>query len=534
MMGNSLSPGLYIMTVEDIFNRKKPNQKIYVSFYEIYCSQLYDLLHERSKLVLREDGNSNINVVGLLTIEVSSPDELWQCIDKGNEQRITSTTSANYDSSRSHSILQIRIIEEQNEVGKLCFIDLAGNERGADTYDNDKQTRLDGAEINKSLLALKECIRALDQGGKHTPFRGSKLTLVLKDSFVGNCRTMMIANIAPSNSCCELTLNTLRYADRVKELSSVKPGAPVSKKDDNLSNKLMLPRLDKKTKSTNAEAQKLKQDPLPKLDKPPRPVENKPIQSVQEIGKNISLAPPVDTKGNALKNQKSDQKLPVKNIRQHSDSNQKQKRQASSSREFKKPNPNLRKNYTHEEDSAGFSDQKAVNKKKLLPIPIKPVPSSEQKPSTFLPKRPNALQFTVLNKYFKRPIDSMSKDELKELHMAIIDDMIGFEENFLVEAKTAAQTIEHCTKRQQKIVDAFEDPAHEVDPYLNETEKMLELEFQTTNALMAKLKTFKRLLYEENQFANKYICDPKDNKKGNVKVSDFEIRSHDSLLLEDD
>jgi kinesin family protein 2/24 len=77
---------------------------------------------------------------------------------------------------------------------------------------------MDGAEINKSLLALKECIRALDQEKKHTPFRGSKLTLVLRDSFTGNCKTLMIANISPCLSCSEHTLNTLRYADRVKEL----------------------------------------------------------------------------------------------------------------------------------------------------------------------------------------------------------------------------------------------------------------------------------------------------------------------------
>ncbi len=77
---------------------------------------------------------------------------------------------------------------------------------------------MDGAEINKSLLALKECIRALDLDARHLPFRGSKLTLVLKDSFIGNCKTVMIGNIAPALGSCEHTLNTLRYADRVKEL----------------------------------------------------------------------------------------------------------------------------------------------------------------------------------------------------------------------------------------------------------------------------------------------------------------------------
>ncbi|GJN18332.1 hypothetical protein PR202_gb05482 [Eleusine coracana subsp. coracana] len=131
------------------------------------------------------------------------------------------------ESSRSHAILQLAIKKRVDgndskpprPVGKLSFIDLAGSERGADTTDNDKQTRIEGAEINKSLLALKECIRALDNDQTHIPFRGSKLTEVLRDSFIGNSRTVMISCISPSSGSCEHTLNTLRYADRVKSLS---------------------------------------------------------------------------------------------------------------------------------------------------------------------------------------------------------------------------------------------------------------------------------------------------------------------------
>lgn len=77
--------------------------------------------------------------------------------------------------------------------------------------DQNKQTKIDGAEINKSLLTLKECIRALDQNKGHTPFRGSKLTMVLKDSFIGYCNTVMICNISPNSSSSENTMNTLRY-----------------------------------------------------------------------------------------------------------------------------------------------------------------------------------------------------------------------------------------------------------------------------------------------------------------------------------
>ena len=116
-------------------------------------------------------------------------------------------------------------------LGRLNFIDLAGSERGADTSNCSRATRLEGAEINTSLLALKEVIRALATGGSmtHIPFRGSKLTQVLKDSFVGkNSRCCMVACISPDINNCEQTLNTLRYADRVKERDAVTGDLPSS------------------------------------------------------------------------------------------------------------------------------------------------------------------------------------------------------------------------------------------------------------------------------------------------------------------
>ncbi len=124
--------------------------------------------------------------------------------------------------------------------------------------------RIYGAEINKSLLALKECIRALDQEKKHTPFRGSKLTLVLRDSFMGNCKTLMIANISPSLSCSEHTLNTLRYADRVKELRKEKAEREAQnqngEKDPSevLAQLMMMPREHSKTVKYNVDTKKLK------------------------------------------------------------------------------------------------------------------------------------------------------------------------------------------------------------------------------------------------------------------------------------
>ncbi|CAO2815387.1 unnamed protein product [Amaranthus hypochondriacus] len=201
--------------------------QLLVSFFEIYGGKLFDLLNERRKLCMREDGKQQVCIVGLQEYRVSDVEMIKELIERGNAARSTGTTGANEESSRSHAILQLaikRTVEGAESkpprlVGKLSFIDLAGSERGADTTDNDKQTRIEGAEINKSLLALKECIRALDNDQNHIPFRGSKLTEVLRDSFVGNSRTVMISCISPSSGSSEHTLNTLRYADRVKSLS---------------------------------------------------------------------------------------------------------------------------------------------------------------------------------------------------------------------------------------------------------------------------------------------------------------------------
>eukprot|EP00042_Codosiga_hollandica_P058039 m.870658 g.870658 ORF g.870658 m.870658 type:complete len:817 (-) comp59755_c0_seq14:123-2573(-) len=226
-------PGLYLLAAEDMFAQldlqTQVNRQVLVSFFEIYCGDLFDLLNARAKLHAREDAKQRVRIRGLTEVVVAQNDALMEIISQGNATRSTGATGANADSSRSHAILQIRIRvtkatyldEDDGEIGRISFIDLAGSERASDTMDNDKQRRMEGAEINTSLLALKECIRALDQDQKHTPFRQSKLTQVLKDSFIGNSRTCMIANISPSSASGEHTLNTLRYADRVKELGRV-------------------------------------------------------------------------------------------------------------------------------------------------------------------------------------------------------------------------------------------------------------------------------------------------------------------------
>jgi len=218
MMGRGNNKGLYVLAARDIFNRLTSDLSVWVSFYEIYGGKLFDLLNGRKKVFAREDAKNMVTICGLTETNVNSVEELMNMIDSGLGIRATGSTGANADSSRSHAILQVVLKSNDKHYGKFSFIDLAGSERGADTKNSDKQTRLEGADINKSLLALKECIRSLDRGKNHVPFRGSKLTEVLKDSFIGNSKTVMIANVSPSSTSCEHSLNTLRYADRVKEL----------------------------------------------------------------------------------------------------------------------------------------------------------------------------------------------------------------------------------------------------------------------------------------------------------------------------
>ncbi|XP_028273615.1 kinesin-like protein KIF2A [Parambassis ranga] len=229
------SKGIYALSARDVFLMlKKPCYKkldlqVFATFFEIYSGKVFDLLNRKAKLRVLEDGKQQVQVVGLQEREVKCTEDVLKLIEVGNSCRTSGQTSANAHSSRSHAVFQIILRRRGKMHGKFSLIDLAGNERGADTSSADRQTRLEGAEINKSLLALKECIRALGRNKPHTPFRASKLTQVLRDSFIGeNSRTCMIATISPGMASCENTLNTLRYANRVKEFGISPSDIPFS------------------------------------------------------------------------------------------------------------------------------------------------------------------------------------------------------------------------------------------------------------------------------------------------------------------
>lgn len=131
-----------------------------MSFFEIYGGRCQDLLH-RKRLTIREDGAGEVQIVDLEEVQPQSTDELLEIIRKGNSLRTTHATEMNDVSSRSHSICQIIFRERgtSNFHGKISLIDLAGSERGEDTKNHNRQRRMESSEINKSLLALKECFR---------------------------------------------------------------------------------------------------------------------------------------------------------------------------------------------------------------------------------------------------------------------------------------------------------------------------------------------------------------------------------------
>ncbi|XVF61441.1 hypothetical protein PTKIN_Ptkin08bG0129700 [Pterospermum kingtungense] len=236
MVGTQHDPGLMILslhTIFDLIESDKSSDKFDVtcSYLEVYNEVIYDLLEKSSgSLELREDPEQGIIVAGLRRIKVHSADKILELLNLGNSRRKTESTEANATSSRSHAVLEITVRRKQskkykNQVmrGKLALVDLAGSERASET-NNEGQKLRDGANINRSLLALANCINALGKQQKkglaYVPYRNSKLTRILKDGLSGNSQTVMVATISPAASQYHHTVNTLKYADRAKEIKT--------------------------------------------------------------------------------------------------------------------------------------------------------------------------------------------------------------------------------------------------------------------------------------------------------------------------
>jgi len=223
---------MLVLTLRRIFSliELKAMEKSYqvkFSCLEIYNELIHDLLSKDPSVVLelREDPVKGVSVAGLNEVLINSPEAALRLLASRNKHKIMDSISASQYSSAAHNLFLIVVehsdkcagIEAEVKVGKMSLIDLAGSERTG------RGKLSQGTNITRSLLALGNCINRLSaQVGKgtHIPYRESKLTRLLKDSLGGNCQTLMIGNIAPSNLSYEDTYNTLKYATRAKNIKT--------------------------------------------------------------------------------------------------------------------------------------------------------------------------------------------------------------------------------------------------------------------------------------------------------------------------
>ncbi|KFQ00689.1 Kinesin-like KIF21B, partial [Leptosomus discolor] len=234
-----------------------PEFKVSAQFLELYNEEILDLFdsardpdarHRKSNIKIHEDASGSIYTTGVTSRLISSQDELIQCLKQGALSRTTASTQMNVQSSRSHAIFTIHLCqmrvctrpelvngevtslldgaqpttEYETLTAKFHFVDLAGSERLKRTGATGERAK-EGISINCGLLALGNVISALgDQSKKvvHVPYRDSKLTRLLQDSLGGNSQTIMIACVSPSDRDFMETLNTLKYANRARNIKN--------------------------------------------------------------------------------------------------------------------------------------------------------------------------------------------------------------------------------------------------------------------------------------------------------------------------
>nr|XP_030148008.3 kinesin-like protein KIF21A isoform X6 [Taeniopygia guttata] len=234
-----------------------PDFKVNAQFLELYNEEILDLFdttrdidakNKKSNIKIHEDSAGGIYTVGVTTRTVTGESEMMQCLKLGALSRTTASTQMNVQSSRSHAIFTIhlcqtrvcpafnadnatdnKIISESSEMNeyetltaKFHFVDLAGSERLKRTGATGERAK-EGISINCGLLALGNVISALGDKSKkatHVPYRDSKLTRLLQDSLGGNSQTLMIACVSPSDRDFMETLNTLKYANRARNIKN--------------------------------------------------------------------------------------------------------------------------------------------------------------------------------------------------------------------------------------------------------------------------------------------------------------------------
>ncbi|XP_029861642.1 kinesin-like protein KIF27 isoform X3 [Aquila chrysaetos chrysaetos] len=239
--------GIIPRAIQELFQHISENRNIdfhvKVSYIEVYKEELRDLLELETsvkELHIREDEKGNTVIVGAKEFQVECADEVISLLESGNAARHTGTTQMNEHSSRSHAIFTISICQKQSAesqrntdaaqdsswksvqmiASKFHFVDLAGSERVTKTGNTGERFK-ESIQINSGLLALGNVISALGDPKRksvHIPYRDAKITRILKDSLGGNAKTVMITCISPSSSDFDESLNSLKYANRAKNI----------------------------------------------------------------------------------------------------------------------------------------------------------------------------------------------------------------------------------------------------------------------------------------------------------------------------
>ncbi|KAM6152493.1 kinesin-like protein KIF27 isoform 2-T2 [Erethizon dorsatum] len=249
--------GIIPRAIQEIFQSISENPSsdfnIKISYIEVYKEDLRDLLELETSmkdLHIREDEKGNTVIVGAKECHVESVDEVMSLLEMGNAARHTGTTQMNEHSSRSHAIFTISIcqVERNPEAGedgswythrrivsKFHFVDLAGSERVTKTGNTGERFK-ESIQINSGLLALGNVISALGdprRKSSYIPYRDAKITRLLKDSLGGSAKTVMITCVSPSSSDFDESLNSLKYANRARNIRN-KPTLNFSPESDRM------------------------------------------------------------------------------------------------------------------------------------------------------------------------------------------------------------------------------------------------------------------------------------------------------------
>ena len=480
--------GIQNLAIDSLFQEiQNTNKKyeFYISFFEIYGGRLYDLLNNKNKLQVFDDSKGVTQIFGLQEFQAETPDDMRLIIDKANSVRTTHNTVTNETSSRSHAICNIIIKEKgSKEFGKLSLVDLAGSERAQETQSNNRIRRAEGAEINKSLLALKECIRALQarktSGNSeiHVPFRASKLTHVLRDSFVSKSdksRIIMISCINPSYISSNHTINTLRYSDRLKEQTTYmqKQNNNKIKNNSNMYNNY---------NSNNTQQHQPKNTNVNKQKK-----EINREKELEEINMNVFSA-----KDDILNDINFDERINLED----------------DLLEFKKidnpKNSEISKKKNNFENNDTYDDNKMITPEKNMDKNSEKLIDEEMEDLIYLKKTISKDGKFISDDFIKyhKLTDKIVQDEddIITTHMEVIKQ----DAKLLTEEGKLISLIKGIGSEEEKI---------EVDEYINRLENVLDQKINLYSGLQDKIDVYKEHLKEEDQMRRdhpQFFVDPAD------------------------